>query len=270
MRNDKKNGRFAAAASGSSYASLLRWVLSASLLLGAMSAQAALQARDLNGDTVTDAYYDTVLDITWLRDWNYARTSGYDSDGLMNWSTANAWAQNLSFGGYADWRLPTMVDTGTVGCDWSFAGGTDCGYNVQTIGGSTVYSEVAHLYYVTLGSEGFCLAGNASCSVNGAAAGWDFDPQTDYAAASSGTWPFANMQAHVYWSGLEYLSSSSGYAWIFNTGYGNQGADDKRAAFYAVAVRPGDVAAAVPEPQALALTLLALGVAGAARRRRRR
>jgi hypothetical protein len=32
--------------------------------------------------------YDTVLDIKWLQDANYAQTSGYDDDGRMNWYTA--------------------------------------------------------------------------------------------------------------------------------------------------------------------------------------
>ena len=36
--------------------------------------------------------YDDVLDITWLQDANYAKSSGYDSDGLMSWAEANAWA----------------------------------------------------------------------------------------------------------------------------------------------------------------------------------
>lgn len=78
-------------------------------------AQAALQGRDLNGSAGSfEAYYDTVLDITWLADANYAQTSGYDADGLMNWATANTWAANLSFYNpatnqtYADWRLPTV------------------------------------------------------------------------------------------------------------------------------------------------------------------
>jgi hypothetical protein len=43
----------------------------------------------------------------------------------------------------------------------------------------------------------------------------------------------------VYWSGLEYLSPTSGNAWNFNTNNGNQNANDKNNEFYAVAVRPG-------------------------------
>jgi hypothetical protein len=34
--------------------------------------------------------YDDVLKITWLQDANYAQTSGYNADGLMNWNAAMA------------------------------------------------------------------------------------------------------------------------------------------------------------------------------------
>jgi len=30
--------------------------------------------------------YDDVLDVTWLKDANYAKTSGHDADGRMTWS----------------------------------------------------------------------------------------------------------------------------------------------------------------------------------------
>ena len=63
------------------------------------------QDRDLNGDTVTDAFYDTDLNITWLRDANL--------NGSMNWATAVSWADNLSFGGYTDWRLPNTTGSCT-------------------------------------------------------------------------------------------------------------------------------------------------------------
>lgn len=58
-------------------------------------------------DRGTGMIYDTALGITWLQDANYAQTSGYDVDGKMTWYEANAWAEQLVYGGYFDWRLPT-------------------------------------------------------------------------------------------------------------------------------------------------------------------
>lgn len=51
--------------------------------------------------------YDSDNNITWLADANYAKTSGFNAIGAMTWSQANAWAANLTYGGYSDWRLPT-------------------------------------------------------------------------------------------------------------------------------------------------------------------
>jgi len=53
--------------------------------------------------------YDTDLNITWLQDANFAKTSGYDTDGYMTWGNAKAWADSLVYQGYADWRLPTIA-----------------------------------------------------------------------------------------------------------------------------------------------------------------
>lgn len=49
----------------------------------------------------------------------------------------------------SNWRLPFVMDTGgrdpdalgDDGCDHAFSG-TDCGYNVKTKSGSTVYSDM--------------------------------------------------------------------------------------------------------------------------------
>src|SRR3989344_1744726 len=123
---------------------LLRWVATALFVVAssvstiahaaAVSGQGTwettLQGRDLDGNLSTfEAYYDTALNITWLVDGNYAQTSGYDTDGLMLWSAANTWAAGMNpYGsGITGWRLPTMVDIGTTGCQYSYAGGTDCG-----------------------------------------------------------------------------------------------------------------------------------------------
>ena len=99
-------------------------VAAAAMLIGG-AAQASLVARDLNGDTVTDAFYDSDLNITWLRDANV-------NGGTLDWVAAVAWADGYSFGGYSDWRLPTS-DT----CE---------GFNCTG-------SEMGHLWYVELGNQ---------------------------------------------------------------------------------------------------------------------
>ena len=78
---------------------------------------------------------------------------------------------------------------------------------------------------------------------------------------------FLDVQSDAYWSGTEYAQFPA-RAWYFSSFDGPQYIFDKDFAMYAVAVRPGDVAASVPEPQTLALVLLALGATVVARRRR--
>jgi hypothetical protein len=76
----------------------------------------------------------------------------------MTWANANACAASLEVHGKTGSRLPTMIDTGSPGCDWSLAGGAGCCTNAQTISadGKTVYSEMAHRYHVSLGNKGSC------------------------------------------------------------------------------------------------------------------
>ena len=74
-------------------------------------------------------------------------------------------------------------------------------------------------------------------------------------------------QVYVYWSGLEY-SPDNDFAWRFRIDWGLQDfgdGSDKNAFFYALAVRPGDVAGTVPAPGTLGL--LGLAVLGLAMRR---
>ena len=79
---------------------------------------------------------------------------------------------------------------------------------------------------------------------------------------------FDGVQSNSYWSGTEYATNPV-FPWLFHPHVGFQYVDfDKSFALYAVAVRPRDVTASVPEPQTLALALLALGATVVARRRR--
>jgi hypothetical protein len=219
------------------------------LLIVPLTSQATLLARDSGGNSVgmddpTRMFiYDTELDITWLANWNV--------NGAMDWSTANAWASSLTYFG-GGWRLPFIVDTGAPGCVDQALSGTDCGFNVQTKDESTVYSEMAHLWYVTLGNLAyFDTSGNESQP------GWGLN----------NTGPFLNIQSADYWSGTEYVPN---LAWFFTTYDGLQSATHQSGTFfYAVAVRSGDVlTASVSEPSTLALLLLGLAGADAMRRRR--
>lgn len=216
--------------------------------------ETTLLGRDINRNAVDASsisavyLYDNSLGITWLKNAN--------ANDAMDWNAAVGWAAGLSMGTGAniidDWRLPTMIDTGTPGCNYSNAGGTDCGYNVLTAA-----NEMAHLWYVELGNKAYCPPGDVNCS--GA-------PQSGSGLTNTGD--FLNMQSSNYWSGLVYAPISNG-AWFFNFDVGFQGAHRKDEQSYALAVRPGDVlAATVPEPGTLVLAALALAGLGFFRRRR--
>lgn len=212
--------------------------------------ESTLLGRDIDGHAVDAAsdravfLFDKILHVTWLRDANV--------NGVMDWKTAKSWADTLAIGTYDDWRLPAVIDTGAPGCDWNHGGDGDCGLYVKTKSGDptkyqagqTVYSEMAHLFYVTLGNKplgGLSLTNTAT---------------------------FENLQSYAYWSGQRY-AAQGGTMWKFETDWGAQGAASWRAPYFALAVRDGDVLA-VPEPQTYAMLLLGLGATLLAVRRQPR
>lgn len=202
--------------------------------------ETTLQPRDIDGDTVTDAFYDTALNITWLRDANV--------NGLMDWASANTWANTLVVGGVGGWRLPAVGPVNGTSFQYDFTnnGSTDSGYAKTGVGWGSA-SEMGHLYYVTLGNKGACTPDDASPDSCVAPPGWGL----------SNSGGFQNLQSGDYWSGTEYASAPN-RAWIFGPYDGLQFGFSQFLALYAMAVRPGDVFA-VPEPQTWAMLLLGLG-----------
>lgn len=95
------------------------------------------QARDWAGKGVgVDAYYDPFLNLTWLADANRAQTSGFDADGYMDFSAANARAAGLTLFGAGGWRLPTVtpVNGSILNTDFSNNGSTDYGTATTGVG----------------------------------------------------------------------------------------------------------------------------------------
>jgi len=220
------------------------WAAAAAMVALTGTAQAGLVNR--GGGMI----YDTVQNITWLADMNYAQTSahtgtGVNVDGTMTWDAATAWANDLVYGGFSDWRLPTTNTTASSNCGSNFNPGG--GFPLQYFGFNCTGSEMGHMFYNDFGA----IAGSSILLGSNAA---------NLAL-------FTNVQSDFYWSGTEYAPDPVG-AWLFGSIDGFQDGAGKNGALYAVAVRPGDVAASVPEPQTLALALLALGATMVVRRRR--
>jgi hypothetical protein len=182
--------------------------------------------------------YDDVLDITWLQDTNYAKTSGYDFDGFMTWYDAMAWADSLVYGGYDDWRLPTTVHGLYV---YGYDGTTTAGYNITS-------SEMGYMYYENLLNLGLFATDGTY-------------PQPGWSWVPSNTGPFINLQPYDYYSGTEY-PSLVGFVWFFGFGGVYQGLVRKGWSWgRAWAVRPGD---SVPIPEPSPLLLLCPGLFGLA------
>lgn len=85
-----------------------------------------------------EVVYDTVNDITWLKDGHYIYNSGYSknnnrctNNGNVTWRCASEWAEDLTFAGGSDWRLPEL-ETGQEG---------------------TIDGELGDLFYNQLGFE---------------------------------------------------------------------------------------------------------------------
>ena len=92
--------------------------------------------------------YDTVRDITWLQDVNYAKTTHRSRDGQLTWPEAMQWVNSLDYRGIRGWRLPTANNADGSG---------------PVTGNNAVGSEIGHLYLdVFLNHPGIVTFTNAT------------------------------------------------------------------------------------------------------------
>jgi len=263
--------------SGLSFGGVSKWIVAAAVGFSLTVAQAApvsglgtwettLQGRDINGNPVpllvggnpnpaAVFFYDTVLQLTWLANWNLG--------GEMTWDDAMAWAAALNINGYNGWFLPGVLDNNNDGCD-STNTGSDCGYWAYgSEAGRRAGSALAHMWYDTLGNL-------PDRDQNGD----PWDPVTNPIPSPPGasglvnTGAFSNMEMGRYWTSTEYAGGSQAWNFLLDQGY--QDFDNKDRASYAVAVRRGDLQPTpVPEPGTFGALLAGLAALSVARTRRR-
>jgi hypothetical protein len=175
---------------------------------------------------------------------NDFQKSGDAYTGRMTWWGAMAWADQLVYGGYDDWRLPHTLPVNGSSYIYSFAynGSTDNGFNISAP--DTVYSgstghEMDYMYYNNLGNLAYY-------DKNGT-------PQSGWGLNNSG--PFINIQVSDYWTETIYTpTGGQGAVWVFRVPYySSYNLNDSKTDYhYAWAVRDGDT---VPVPQPISIDI---------------
>lgn len=133
--------------------------------------------------------YDNVKDITW--------TANANINGLMTWTQAVSWADNLVLGGYSDWRLPTTIPA--------------------TFGWNQTGSELGELFYNELGGvagSSITTTHNANYNLFTNVQSYAYWSGADYSPGSGDAWTF---DTNVGFQGSTYMSFQL-YAWAVRSG----------------------------------------------------
>lgn len=224
------------AAAGAFVAALTCIPSMAAPIIGQGTWETTLQARDLTGDGVADAYFDTELNVTWLANANTA--------GPLTWSTATAWAEGLKLG-VAGWRLPRGFNR----CAPTNQFLSDCRFHPP----ATSANEMAHMYFLTLGNPGA--------------------PSWPYGLTNTG--PFTGLMMDEYWTATFFDGGGTSVPDSASVFYTREGSAYWSPVvfgrpLYAWAVHDGDVGAVVPEPESLPLVAVVATVLTALAGRRSR
>jgi len=214
--------------------------VSAESIKGRGTWEKSLQARDLDGDPSNgpEAYYDTVLRVTWLADIHQPGKDPVCGHSYLDyesgtWARAKACAERTRLFGIGGWRLPKMSDSAARSCDFQERGGTDCGFNVAVVLNGEVRSEFAHMYHVTLGNLSRYVPGTIQLVRDTRAWG----------LRNSG--PFKNLGDKPFWLSNAYPPDPI-RAWVFNAYYGVQSAQDRGIAGRIWLVHDGDIGQPIP------------------------
>jgi hypothetical protein len=203
--------------------------------------------------------YDPTRNLTWIADMNLPLTTNYTAPGVrpdksMSWGAAVQFADNLVYGGFSDWRLPTLNLN-----DPTCSDKLDYGNIIITQGHGCSGGELSGLFTTGLGNKGPSSVLNQ--------VGDTPDQIANFAL-------FTGVKEGHYWSSTSTTCPHNGLTcvWQYSTFWGTVWADTKEYSAISggrvVLVRDGDVMA-VPEPSTSAL--IAAGLAGllAVGRRRR-
>lgn len=204
-----------------------------------MACGARAELHDMGGGLL----YDDVLDVTWLQDADYAKTSGYKPNGKMPWSDATNWVAHLAYHDpvrnvdITGWRLPKVgpVAGGKFNGRFCFDGTSDEGYNI-----TSPSSELAYMFYVNLGLKGYYSP-----------AGKDQAGECGVAGNGKGGYivnvgPVKNLKSHIYWTGSSVEPYTDRNAWIFDATFGYQNFYNKNDMLSPWPVHDGNVAGVPP------------------------